>query len=446
MTINTIKISDETKGLIAKLPAYVPERFHTPESATINLNDLLPWLQQLKKPEDVDAKDKLNLEALYAAVLKDIHQQLLIRNSKNTEAEEKKQAGQWGKIAKFSALVSVAFLYFGSVGFGEILSITDLFVSLPGLVVLLSALAFSVLSIIVFCIFDLADIAESLGLESKLASQLIDEYLNQMQSMKGIREQIEKQSRGDKSKANLEEYIAFLKSLQERQKALQAAGQRLKEGLNRPLLRVAKLLTIGVVGILVLTSGFFGGQSVAVFLGSFIVASAVAPTFWPIILVSAIVAVAALVFYLCCQRQMIEKFVSRWVFGLDNDKVERLSDMDELDGEAREFDRVIEVLEQEQIALAEQEAAQAKMEALESKIRLLEGKLVAVESEQIPMMQSSSDITPVGLEAFSYKETHSTFFDRIAPASAMGELKIDSAASGKYCPPVDTTSRELIIN
>ena len=78
------------------------------------------------------------------------------------------------------------------------------------------------------------------------------------------------------------------------------------------------------IGLVFFSGGFFTGQSLALALLGLFCAS-ISASFWPILLVSIAVGLAALSVYWFVERPELEKLVGRW-FGRDPEKIELLQD------------------------------------------------------------------------------------------------------------------------
>lgn len=138
----------------------------------------------------------------------------------------------------------------------------------------------------------------------------------------------------------LNELHLTLVMLQDRVKSLVKAGEKFDLALNSPKMDVAKTIVSGVSGILFFGGGFFAGQSVATFMLALVMTS-VTPTFWPVLLFSVIVGLAAFSLYWYVQRVGVNKLVSEW-FGLDEDKIEKLCGKSKMDKELKKLNNLDE--------------------------------------------------------------------------------------------------------
>lgn len=112
--------------------------------------------------------------------------------------------------------------------------------------------------------------------------------------------------------------------LQKRFTLLTKASNQFGMALESENMKMAKTLISGVSGILFFGGGFFAGQSVALFVSGLLVNS-LTPAFWPVILFSVIVGLAAFSIYWYVERPGLDKLVSSW-FGLNEENIQKLCD------------------------------------------------------------------------------------------------------------------------
>ena len=353
----------------------------------------------IAKRMEVDKKDRFALESLYAAILNDILDAL----------NEKSELGiiqspttwlEWSNKILFGILAVAGIIFFGSEGFGGVYDIAKDF-NMPNLPVFIVAVPFLLLSCIVFCAFDLVEISENLGVDLKSSTKMIDVYLSQLNAIKALRTKINNNF-VNKSLSEIEEYIALLKSLQQRFKLLQENGEALQKALNNPVLKGAKLVVAAVAGILFFSGGYFAGQTLAMAFLLFFMAS-VSSTFWPVIVISVIVGLASLSIYWFVERPGIENLVGRF-FGRDKNKIQEFCDEEANADEAEALDNLLAILEAKQIdllALGDQENRIAEqvdvisdqsdlIKAQATKIEALEKRLAKLEAKENTQSEVSS--------------------------------------------------------
>jgi multisubunit Na+/H+ antiporter MnhC subunit len=277
----------------------------------------------------IDIKQEIEfvLASLRAELLRDLLDSMGGDNTSDKIGEENTSGVA---TLRFIFLALAGTLLAGCEGFD---SITTMLVvlSLPSFLILVTGLGFSILSIIVFYSYDLIQVAKNLGVTLRDAPKLLDIYLQQMNAIKSLRKKIDHYKLAKLSTEELLQLQQTLIMLQVRFQSLTEASVQFDKALNSKEMRLAKALISGAAGLLFFGSGFFAGQSVAMFVAAFFT-STVLPTFWPVILFSIIVGVAAFALYLHLEQEGLTKLVSRW-FGLDEDKIEQLCDQSKLDKE-----------------------------------------------------------------------------------------------------------------
>jgi hypothetical protein len=93
--------------------------------------------------------------------------------------------------------------------------------------------------------------------------------------------------------------------------------------LNDKKMQLAKILVSCVGGILFFGTGYYAGQSVALFVASLFL-PAVTAAFWPVLLFSVVVGLATFTLFWHISRVSLKKFISS-CFGLDEDHIHQLS-------------------------------------------------------------------------------------------------------------------------
>lgn len=258
------------------------------------------------------------IESLNATLLQDLYDSI-------TEGEppEKKEPRKpsWSAKLTFGLLVIAGTIYFACEGFDGVSALMGVF-SLPPLPIFLVGIAFSALSILIFYTLELLSISNSLGIQFKRAPRIIDLYLKELRLMKQIRKKL-----ADTfflhDRRRLEDDLLMINLLINRQKYLELVKTDLKNASQHWGLRVAKIITATLPGLIFFSAGFFAGQTVAISIASLFVA-AVAPTFWPIILASVLVGIASLTIYWILQRPGIEN-IAGMARGLDKEKLDELT-------------------------------------------------------------------------------------------------------------------------
>ncbi|MFC7782412.1 DUF1206 domain-containing protein [Legionella taurinensis] len=278
-------------------------------------------------------KERYYVEALIAAHLKDMEKALQV----NKIAEKKKS--NWLNKLKLILLAAAGTVFFGCEGFDGVTALLGIF-NLPTVGIFVAGTVFSVLSILVFYAFDLVEISHNLGVNLKSAPKMVDLYTKELESIKALRIKINSEWRKKKTPQELEEYIELIQALKARREEILKDAETLEKSLDRPALKAAKLVTAAITGVIFFSGGFFAGQTVALAIAGAIVGS-VSATFWPIILVSVGVGLAALAVYWFVERPGIENLIGRMI-GLDKEKIEKLTDKKENNDENHEIQSLLE--------------------------------------------------------------------------------------------------------
>ncbi|WP_058498188.1 hypothetical protein [Legionella gratiana] len=299
--------------------------------ASIEINNLISWLSTdpIKLFEKSKKSEKLEfiLVSLQAALLQDFGVSMKGDNDKIDKKDN--DSAERSKI-KFLLLTTSGILVTACQGFDGIVTVLSLFASSSS-IMLGVGFAFILLSVIAFFGIDLVKVSNALGV--KLSEyKLLDAYLLQLQKIKMIRKKINNYTLVDMSQEDLHQLEQILSMLQKRFMFLAVASKQFDEALNSKNMQMVKTMISGVSALFFLGGGFFAGQSVALFVSSLVLDS-VLPTFWPVILFSTIVGLAALSIYWYVERPGLEKIVTNW-FGLNEENVQKLCDKDLLIKEA----------------------------------------------------------------------------------------------------------------
>ncbi|MDI1352339.1 MAG: hypothetical protein PSV35_06160, partial [bacterium] len=232
---------------------------------------------------------------------------------------------------QFALLAAAGTVFAACEGFDSISTLMGTF-SLPSLPIFLTSIGFSALSIVIFYSLDLVHLSQHLGVKFRDAPQLLDLYLLQMNELKAIRRHIETFNLSVLTTEELYELEKTLNMVHKRFHSLVTVSEQFSSALNSKGMTIAKNLFSAISGMLFFASGFCAGQTASVFILSLFIAG-VTPLFWPVILCSVVVGLAAFSLYWNMERGSFKKIVSGW-FGLDEEKLGKLCDQDILDKEA----------------------------------------------------------------------------------------------------------------
>lgn len=307
-----------------------------PVNASIDYRQLITLLHyEIEPSTDSSLHKQQETEFIQASLRAELLRDLLNSLGGSVSIAPDLQESSWWSTFKFILLALAGTLLAACEGFDGITTMLSV-LPLPSFVILMVGLSFSLLSIIVFYSFDLVQVSKNLGVALRDAPVLLDVYLLQMNEIKSIRKKIEAYQLAE---LTLDELVCLERTiimLQKRFQSLMEASAQFDNALNGTLLQVVKLLVSSTAGMIFFGSGFFAGQSVAMFLAT-LAFPVVLPTFWPVIAFSATVGFAAFALYWYVEQAGLRKLVSGW-FGLDEDKIEELCDKSNLQKELNKLE------------------------------------------------------------------------------------------------------------
>ena len=293
---------------------------------------LISWLcDEVTTPPNHAIKSEQGMEFILASLRAELMHDLLVSMVGDNPPEEQTTENVSGNVKlKFGLLAFAGILLAGCEGFDSITTMLGI-LSLPSLVILIVGLGFSILSIVVFYSYDLVQVSKNLGVSLIDAPKLLDVYLKQMDEIQALREKIETYKLAELSTEELTQLERMIIMLQKRFKGLTEASLQFNNAVKSNKVQVAKTIISSMAGFLFFGSGFFAGQSVAMFIAGLFI-PVVLPTFWPVILFSFIVGLAALSLYWYVEEVGLKKLVSG-LFGLDEDKIDILCNQNTLEKE-----------------------------------------------------------------------------------------------------------------
>lgn len=337
-----VALSDSTQKLLASLSkrdSFSPLLIE-PDNVNDQKVDVTLLITWLSSEVEENKQSTFLLHATRAALLNDL---LAAFNEPSKDKWAKKKLSGWAK-AKLGLLALAGTLLAICEGFDGILSMLTLFSAVSSVIIFTSGLVFAFLSVVVFYGFDLVEISKNIGVEFKRSPALLDVFIEQMAAMKGLRKAIKKIS--EKDGLSLEEKTrlrALLKLLQQHDLALDKQRKVYIDALKRPLLNGFKFVLAAFTGALFFGGGFFAGQALAVAIASAAIGS-VTLTFWPVLLTSIVIGLAALCIYWFVERPGLENLVGRW-FGFDKERIELFSSEDTIEKERVKLKTLIDKLE-----------------------------------------------------------------------------------------------------
>lgn len=257
-----------------------------------------------------------------------------------TEKEKKKRINKL-KIVKFGFLTVAGTIFAVCEGFDGITALLGL-TAAPMAALLLVGIVFGILSALVFWGFDVRQISKNLNVNIKEIPRIQELYVQEVQEMVIIREEIK-----DKYDSYNEESLLaaelLLKTMLARYQALENIRKGFRDAQNNKALIISKLAIELVVGALFFGGGYFAGQGMVLTIVGALVGT-VSATFWPVILVSALVGLAAFAVYWAEQRPDVDNFIGK-ALGYDKKTMKVLCGKDTVEKEEGTFKKMIKKCE-----------------------------------------------------------------------------------------------------
>lgn len=325
----TVVLSEQSQALIKQLNICQQTSDNLFVSGVVDSSVLILWLtEEPITPTDLETRSKKELEfllvALRASLLSDLFIALKGDNAHLKKVEE--PATTTNKL-KFIFLSIAGTLFAACEGFDSISTMMGIF-SLPSIAILLVGIVFSALSVLVFYGFDLIQVSHNLGIKLSDAPKLLDVYYEQMQEINAIRKKVNTYLLAQSDIKELEGLEQLVFMLQTRMQSLMQASKQFSLSLKSTKVTVMKGVVTGIAGLLFFGGGFFAGQSVALFVMGLFTA-AVLPASWPVIVFSVLIGLAAFSIYWYVERVGVTQLISS-LFGLDEEKMDKLCDKDYL--------------------------------------------------------------------------------------------------------------------
>lgn len=313
-----IKLSKKSKDMLLELDIDAPAFF--------TIDNLNYWLRE-NQGSNYTKKQKFILESLKTVLSYDLKAHL---KGKNPDLKKEKKTS-WRTYAKFAGLLLAGTVMEGIEGFNGIAAVMEFIskslITIPGIVTVVLGAVFSIVSISVFYAFELTQIANHFGISFSKARKLVDTYVDQLTLIRAIQRELGKQIIKTNDLNELNNYKATLGILNAQYNSIATATETLKRELNRPWMKVAKIVTAVMAGILYASGGFFSGNALGVMIfGSAAAAAGISATvFPPVIILASVIAVAAFCIYWYIERPSLQNFIGR-ITGLDTEKIDHLSD------------------------------------------------------------------------------------------------------------------------
>ncbi|MBL7481795.1 hypothetical protein [Legionella bononiensis] len=336
-----VELSENSQNLMKEfIASYGPEAV-SPEHlvSPVEAVQLIRWLaDEINIPETISKSNKEKIDFILASLRAELLKDLLAAMpGTNSYVKKMDPPASSSNQNKFILLAIAGTLLAACEGFDSIASLMSV-LSFPSIAILAVGVVFSALSIVVFYGFDLVQVSQNLGVKLRDAPKLLDIYLSQMDEIKAIRRTIESYNLAQLTSQELETYELTISMLQTRLKAVAQASKQFEKALNSENMKVAETVVSWVAGLLFFGSGYFAGQSVAVFVLSLFM-TAVTPAFFPIVLFGIGIGLAAFCLYWNVERVGVKKLISTW-FGLDEENIEKLCDSENLANQERKLENL----------------------------------------------------------------------------------------------------------
>lgn len=319
---NYIALSERSQNFIKKFyklkPSPILDTWQNSDTNLIPTEELLNWLNQ---NIETDKYSHYPLEELRLSFLQDVQEALL--TPEELLAQNKRNATPWYTNSQFIILAIAGTVLAFCDGFNGITSILALFNPVP-MAIFTVGVAFSLISVAIFRGLDLVEISRNVGVKINNSKALLGTLVKQVEVIEEIRKKIDDVYVDSEDREQLKNYHHIVKTLLTRFNEMDEARKLYTDSMNNRFIHMAQFGAALVTGTLFFSSGFFAGQSLALAIAELFVATASA-TFFPVLLASLAVGVAAFCVYWYLERPGVENIVGR-MFGLDKDQVEELSD------------------------------------------------------------------------------------------------------------------------
>lgn len=329
-----VKLSEQSQALIAQLNK-IDASLTPPAWSTLQAEERRVVIAWLCHPNQCGLNNsRFLLESLRVSILEDLHNSFL--TPKELQAKQQRTQANRFNQAGFIALIIAGSMVAICEGFDGVASILGLFATIPTIAIFAAGVVFSLLSLSLFYGFELMEISHRAGVNLRKSRQLLDVFLQQVEQINEIKKIIGRRFTDDLSKDERHELRWIAIMLKKRYQALDKDREHYLAAINNPGLEIARFITAGMTAILFFSSGYFTGQTLALTVGSLFVAGIV-PTFWPVIVVSVAVGLAALVLYWAVHRSSLENLVGQWM-GLGREDIASFADSEVVAEQKQELD------------------------------------------------------------------------------------------------------------
>ncbi|KTD76294.1 hypothetical protein [Legionella waltersii] len=292
--------------------------------SSVNLEQLIQWIS-IEIPDEVYFqplfKDKFEftLSAFQAKLLEDLANSIVSPLGSVTKQEVVPTTID--KL-KFAILAVSGTTLSASEGLDSITTMAEI-LPFSALVILAIGFVFSALSIMRFYGVDLVPVAQNWGINFENAPTLLDYLVLQKKEINKICQKISYLHLAELSIEELKCLEELIAALQLRIKGIAKASKPFTDALDAFSVRVTKTIIAICSGGMFFGTGYFAGQSVALYLFSFFIGTVVS-TSLPVVGISTVVGLTGFALYWYTQKVGLDKLVSSWM-GLDEEKIDQIS-------------------------------------------------------------------------------------------------------------------------
>jgi hypothetical protein len=330
----TIKLLNEYFVLIQKVPF-----FSELLSSSVSLEQLIQWLiieLPAEKTMGPHLQDTLEftLSALQAALLEDLDNSIA---NPLWKAPKKEVIPTTANKLKFAILSVSGIILAVSEGIDSITTMAEI-LPVSAFVIFTIGMVFSALSIMAFCGLDLPQAANNLGINRDSEPKLLDNLVLQMKEIKKICNKLSYLHLAELSIEELQNLKDLITALQMRISSIAKASKQFSDALDALGIKVAKTIIAICSAGLFFGTGYFAGQSVALYVFSFFISS-VTTTFWPVIAFSIVVGLSGFALNWYIQKVGLDKLVSSWM-GLDEEKIDKIANLSALQAQVDKLENL----------------------------------------------------------------------------------------------------------
>lgn len=333
--IQVIKLSSCSKQLLRDYCTLIKTVYG--EREVLSLEELLSWFNSHSITKSSVHKLDYLLLKVHLALLKDLRTAF----EKNASPAPIVQQTLWYK-SKLLIIASAGLILAACEGFDSFFTMMGIF-KIPLAATLACGMIFSLLSVMLFCIFDLSKISSLFNLKFKDAFEIVSISFKLFQEIRFLRKFISDNQQDDFSSLRQKQQIIYI--LQQQLAQLQEMSKKFKIITKNHHLNYVKWLLLGFSSMFFFGGGFCAGQTVAVaFLGLFL--STITPASWPVIAFGVLIGLAACVWNWHIEFPALKTVVNSCL-GLNEEQLTTMSDINTFRNENKKLVRVQNQLKNE---------------------------------------------------------------------------------------------------